>query len=378
MNRVNIYRSTPKEQTVVSNLFIDEYMADANDAQLKIYLFLIRMMNANLPTSVADIADKFNYTEKDVLRALMYWESRQLLALDFDAAHNLSGIQVLSLENTYEMPKTAPRITPVLSFIRPASMQTGMSDKSCINKGISEQNMSTGDNASREAAAFTKPEYSLDDLKSFKSNEEIEQLLMVTEQYVGKQLTRNDMETILFLYDKLGFSSDLIDYLVQHCVERGKKDFRYMEKVALSWHEQGITTPKDAQNASRKYDKVVYTIMKSLGKNSNPAPKELAYINKWTKDYGFLLDVIQEACDKTVMTTDSHRFAYADGILSKWYQAGVHHKSDIPLADASYKQSAQPQSRKAKNDTTVTQNKFNKFSQNTYDFDQLEQNILSN
>ena len=78
MNRVNIYRTVPKEQTVVSNLFIDEYMADANDAQLKIYLFLVRMMNANLPTCVADIADKFNYTEKDVLRALSYWESREI------------------------------------------------------------------------------------------------------------------------------------------------------------------------------------------------------------------------------------------------------------------------------------------------------------
>jgi DnaD/phage-associated family protein len=224
MNRVNIYRSTTTEQTSISNLFIDEYMAEANDAQLKIYLFLIRMMNANLPTSVSEIADKFNYTEKDVLRALMYWESRQLLALDFDAAHNLSGIQVLSLENTYEAPRTAPRITPVLSFIRPASMQTGMNVKKEI----------------------TKPEYTTDELKNFKSNEDIEQLLMVTEQYVGRQLTRNEMETILFMYDRLGFSTDLIDYLVQHCVERGKKDFRYMEKVALSWHEQGITSPEEA------------------------------------------------------------------------------------------------------------------------------------
>ena len=109
MNRVNIYRAATNEQTSISNLFIDEYMADANDAQLKIYLFLIRMMNANLPTSVADIADKFNYTEKDVLRALMYWESKQLLALDFDAAHNLSGIRVLSLENAYEVTRSAPR-----------------------------------------------------------------------------------------------------------------------------------------------------------------------------------------------------------------------------------------------------------------------------
>ena len=152
-----------------------------------------------------------------------------------------------------------------------------------------------------------------------------------------------------------------------------------MEKVALAWHEQGIMSPADAQNASRKYDKVVYTIMKSLGKNTDPAPKELEYINKWTKEYGFWLDVIQEACDKTVMTTDRNRFAYADGILTKWYQAGVHHKADIPAADASYKRICAITDKQRKNDNiAATKNKFNNFAQNTYDFDALEQNILSN
>lgn len=400
MNRVNIYRTTSKEQTSISNLFIDEYMADANDAQLKIYLFLIRMMNANLPTSIADIADKFNYTEKDVLRALMYWESRQLLSLDFDAAHNLSGIQVLSLNRPNEVSHTAPRITPVLSFIRPASrmgctpstakgtivqspdqtVQHTLSDLDRVPRDSRESTL-LGGTLPQEPNAFkeiNKPEYSLDELKNFKNNEDIEQLLMVTEQYVGRQITRSDMETILFLYDRLDFSVDLIDYLVQHCVERGKKDFRYMEKVALAWHEQGITSPKDAQNAARKHDKTVYTIMKALGKNTNPAPKELEYIDKWTKDYGFLLDVIQEACDKTVMTTDNHRFAYADGILSKWYRAGVHHKSDIPAAEAAYNQSVKKTEKSRKGDASVIKNKFNNFAQNTYDFELLEQNILSN
>lgn len=396
MNRLNIYQNIHKEQTVVSNCFIDDYMAEANDAQLKIYLFLIRMMSANLPTSVTDIADKFNYTEKDVLRALMYWESRQLLALEYDAAHNLSGIQVLSLDNPYEQVRTAPRITPVLSFIRPASMQSGMTAPRpmAAASAMSAQNPMTArmnaapaqmqvsptgtatitEYPTRELSSQPeKPSYTMDDLKNFKNNDEVQQLLFVTEQYLGRQLTRGDMETILFLYDRLGFSADLIDYLVQHCVERGKKDFRYMEKVALSWAEQGITDPKQAQLASKKYDKTVYTIMKSLGKNSAPAPKELEYIQKWTKEYGFMLDVIQEACDKTVMTTDSHRFAYADGILSKWYQAGVHHKADIAALDASYQRPAKP----AANNSN-SGNKFNRFAQNSYDFDQLEQNILSN
>lgn len=409
MNRLNIYQNVHKEQTAVSNYFIDEFMADANDAQLKIYLFLIRMMSAGLPTSVNDIADKFNYTEKDVLRALMYWESRQLLSLEYDAAHNLSGIQVLSLDNPYEVHQPAPRITPVLSFIRPASMQSGMTARrpvlagaaapvpnpmsaqmSAVSSAISAQPTMQASLAGTGSMAGTasiteypiqelkaepeKPSYTMDDLKNFKSNEEAQQLLFAAEQYIGRQLTRSDMETILFLYDRLGFSADLIDYLIQHCVERGKKDFRYMEKVALSWAEQGITTPKQAGLASRKYDKTVYTIMKSLGKNTAPAPKELEYINKWTNEYGFLLDVIQEACDKTVMTTDSHRFAYADGILSKWYRAGVHHKSDIAALDASYQRPA----KQTQNTGSNASNKFNRFDQNTYDFDQLEQNILSN
>lgn len=381
MNRVNIYRTAAKEQTAISNLFIDEYMADANDAQLKIYLFLIRMMDANLPTSVSDIADKFNYTEKDVLRALMYWESRQLLALDFDAAQNLTGIRVLSLDNPYEAPRTAQRITPVLSFIRPASMNTGLTAqtaKQSVQKPVSKRTSDADSQCSGNRRGDVRHEYSLDELRQFKSNEEIEQLLMVAEQYIGRQLTHSDMQIILYLYDQLHFSSDLIDYLLQHCVERGKKDFRYIEKVALSWHEQGITSAQDAQNASRKYDKIVYTIMKSLGKTSNPAPKELEYINKWTKEYGFLLDVIQEACDKTVMNTDTHRFAYADGILSKWYQAGVQHKADIEAADSSFKKQSETRKRTSKNDTRVTKNGFNNFTQNAYDFDQLEQNILSN
>lgn len=371
MNRINIYRNTHKEQTLVSNYFIDEFMADANDAQLKIYLFLIRMMSANLPTSVTDIADKFNYTEKDVLRALMYWESRQLLSLEYDAGHNLSGIQVLSLDNPYEFQQPAPRITPVLSFIRPASMQTGLNTAAPMN---------TPNTAVQPEmpAQIRKPEYTMDDLKNFKSNEEVQQLLFVTEQYIGRQLTRTDIETILFLYDELGFSADLIDYLVQHCVERGKKDFRYIEKVALAWADQGITTPKQAQMANKKYDKTVYTIMKSLGKNSNPAPKEMEYINKWTKDYGFMLDVIQEACDKTVMTTDSHRFAYADGILSKWYQAGIRKKEDIAAADASFQRNMLTKNTASQRTVSTGSNKFNRFAQNTYDFDQLEQNILSN
>ena len=84
MSRLTIYKDNLTDSTIVSNRFIDEYMKDANDAQIKVYLYLLRMMNSNLPTSISDIVDKFNHTENDVIRALTYWEKRDLLRLDYD------------------------------------------------------------------------------------------------------------------------------------------------------------------------------------------------------------------------------------------------------------------------------------------------------
>ena len=60
------------DATVLSNVFIDEYLKDANDAQLKVYLFLVRRLQAGDPVSISDMADRFNHTEKDILRALCY------------------------------------------------------------------------------------------------------------------------------------------------------------------------------------------------------------------------------------------------------------------------------------------------------------------
>lgn len=222
------------------------------------------------------------------------------------------------------------------------------------------------------APAFVKPSYSPDQLREFKNREQTSQLLFIAESYIGKPLTPSEMKSILFFTDGLHFSDDLIDYLLQYCVDRGKKDFKYIEKVALNWAEEGVTTPKQAQKYSSKYDKNVYAIMNELGKNGSPTPKEMEYINRWTKEYGFSTDIIFEACERTVMATDRHRFEYAEGILSSWKRANVHHKADIRKIDDMH------QKRRSSTNTSSSSNKFNQFAQNSYDFDTLEKELLSN
>ena len=360
MAHLTIYRDNDVDSTRVSNLFIDEYMKDANDAQIKVYLYLLRMMNAQLATSVSDMADKFNHTEKDIVRALKFWEKNGLLSLDFDKSKCLVGIHVHEL-NTADRSKDAGSPVPSSFIPMPAALSVSPDKDACAP----EEN----------TVSFEKPAYSADQLRAFKSQQNTAQLLFVAESYIGRPLTPSEMKTILYFTDVLHFSDDLIDYLLQYCVDKGKKDFKYIEKVAVSWAENGITTPRQAQKMSSRYDKNVYAIMNELGRNSAPTPKEAEYILRWIQEYGFSNDIIFEACERTVLATDKNRFEYAERILQNWHEQNVHRKSDICKIDELYQQRKKAA---APTDTRQYANRFNQFAQNTYDFDALEKELLSN
>ncbi len=361
MARLTIYKDNYADSTVVSNRFIDDYMKDANDAQLKVYFYLIRMLNANQSVSVSGIADKFNHTEKDVIRALKYWEKQQILDLDYDADKNLTGVHLRDLNAPAADAKVASGAPaqPLHTVVAPMTVVAPVQTSSAATAPVTE------------TPAFAKPSYSLDQIRNFKNQEATAQLLFIAESYIGKPLTPSEVKTILFFIDVLHFSEDLIDYLIQYCVDRGKKDFKYIEKVAVNWAEQGVSTPEQAQEYASKYDKNVYTIMNQLGKNSSPTAKEMEFINRWTKEYGFNTDIILEACERTVLATDRHRFEYAEGILSSWKRENVHHKADIHRIDELYQ-------KKKNSGRNTAPNKFNQFTQNNYDFAALEQELLSN
>ena len=360
MGQFTIYREDVPGVTLLSNSFIDNYMKDANDAQLKIYLYLLRRLGSGQAASVSEIADFFNHTEREVLRSLKYWEKLKLLAIEYDESKNVSGIRFLKgTDEPAAVAAPAVTVTPAVVSV------TAVTEKA-------------EETPAEKADPYKKPSYSADQLSAFKNKENIRQLFFIAESYMGRQLSVSDMKSILYLSDCLHFSDDLIDYLLQYCVDRGKKDFKYIEAVALNWAQSGVTTPKQAEKFAAKYDKSVYAIMKELGKNNTPTKKELEYIIRWTKEYGFSQDIIAIACERTVLATDSHRFEYAEGILSNWKKEDVHHKSDIQRIDAQYQKSRQSRSTSSvASSSQASSNRFNQFAQRSYDYDELEARLLS-
>lgn len=355
MNQFTILGNQSIGTTTVSNLFIDDYMKDANEAQLKIYLYLLRMFSANQATSVSEIADRFNYMEKDVIRALQFWEKKNVLSLHYNEDGNITGLQFIPLQM-----QTEAVITPISHAPKAKVSQT--------------------QTAKAVVASFEKPPYSVNQVQAFKECADSQNIIMFAETYLQKPLSMNDIKSLFFIYDELHFSEDMIDCLIQYCVGRGKKDFRYIETVALAWANDGINTPELAKEEMKKREKTVYTIMKALGKSGNPTDKEMEFINRWLKEYDFNMDVISEACGRTVLATDKHRFEYAESILKNWNAAGVHSTKDIQSADIAYekiKASSKPGFKKVSGASSSAA-KYNQFPQNTYDFEALEKEFLSN
>lgn len=347
MNSLTVSQGAHVGMTMLSNRFIDEYMNDANDAQIKVYLYLLRCAGAAQATGISAIADHFNYTEKDIMRALQYWDKKHVISLLYDESKKLAGIRLENFDTKVSAGIVSMPALAALSETPAAAEDRFVYDKNVIT---------------------------LDQVKAFRQKEQTAELVFVAEQYLGKPLSTENIRSIIFMTDRLNFSTDLIDYLIQYCVDRGKKDFRYMEKVAISWAEAGIATPEEAASHAMKYDKDIYTVMNALGRTGTPTKKEASYIRKWLHEYGFSLDIILEACGRCTVATDKHRFEYTDGILSSWQENGVHSMQDIQDADAAFhKKKTAKAARPA-----ASVNPFHQFRQNQYDYDELLQKVKIN
>lgn len=359
MNSLTLRIRNKTGATMVSNTFIDEYMSEANGEFVKVYLYLLRCVSHNKQVSISVIADKFNHTETDVIRALKYWEKMKLIKLTY----------------------TNDILTEVI-FIDQAG-QDILEEDSAINESAAMMDQAVPSNGKTDtirqvdATERTIPTYSAEQIKVFQENEDIQQILFVTEAYLGKTLSVTEINTLLFFYDELHFSLDLIEYLIEYCVSKGSKSIHYIKKTALAWAEEAIMTVSQAKASTNLYHKNCYTIFNAFGiKNRKPVEFEVNFINKWTNDYAFTLDIIHNACTRTLKQTHQPSFEYADKILTDWHNKGVKHIDDINLLDQEHKKQKAQTVDKPK-DTGATKNKFNNFNQRNYDYNQLEKELLN-
>lgn len=362
------------ETTTVSNLFIDRYMPRANGEYIKIYLLLLRQFQTpDWELSVSSMADYLDCTEKDVRRGLAYWEREGVLSLRFDPNKKLSGIRLLDLQAKIAVAAelAASRVKEEEALLAADGKidQSGYADE--IDALIG------GDASVKEPARPLHETEGVDhDMNQLSRDEAFSQLLGVVSAYKNKPLSHEDCNILAYLYDTLGMSAELLEYLVESCVENGITSVRNMEKIALGWHERQITSPEQARMLQTVYRQDMWKIMKAFGLNGrNPSSSEKKMMEKWLMEYGFDLDVILEACDKTMLQIHEPSFPYTDKILKSWKECGVRTKRDIETLDGAgraakaEKNDAASRERGAK--SSARQNRFHNYQQRNTDYDTL-------
>ncbi len=329
MKKLTLTNHAQSDTTVLENEFIDRYMAPANGEYVKVYLLLLRHLNEpNGTLTVSRIADLLDITEKDVLRALNYWKKQGLL--DYDSK---ADAETFDASTAAEEPKEPVK------------------------------------------AQAEEPAGEVPSIQQYKSRKEFKELLFVAEQYLGKTLSPSDVDKLTYFYETLQMSAELIEYLIEYCVDNGHKSMHYIQKVALSWHERNITTVEEAKEGTLQYNKNYYGVLNAFGiKGRGPVASETAFIRKWTQEYGFDLDLILEACNRTMNTIHQPSFEYADSILKNWFTKDVRSMQDVQALDAAYLQ--QKESRKSRKEETASGNKFNNFENGSYDVNDLERKLV--
>mgnify|MGYP003247924262 FL=1 len=312
--------------TPVSNVFIEKYMPKARGEFIKVYLLMLKYNNSGeMGANSTILASSLNLLESDILNALNYWHDEgvlRLIPIDKMGNYNVEFIDLVE-------------------------------DSKSKNKEINLL----------EALNKTSTKDMLNDI----------------ERLLGRPLSPKEMTTYLSWQDEFNFSSELILILLEYCVSRGKSDYRYIEKVAIAWHDMNITTIDDAQNYIKKTeDKWVKIrhILNYLGiKNPELMKPQEEMLEKWIIDYAFPLEVIEKACNICFQRLNRPDFKYIDGILSSWNKNNLKTLVDIERKEANYKSNQSNRNFTSKQQE-VNPLKFNNFEAREYDYDSLEKKLL--
>lgn len=369
--------------TLISNIFIDNYMITSGSSHLKTYLLLVRLLaDPQKEISVSGMADILDCSESDVLRSLRHWEKKGLMKLKYESGSNvLEEIQLLE-------PKTT---------------KTSVSAEAEREVVVSQAPETAGDTGTKMSGEEPLPPKQVN-FAAVSADEKFSRLMFIAEQYIGAPLSRADCESFAWLYDGLKMDTALLEYLVESCVTNGHRSVRYMEAVAVDWHRKKIKTVEQARIYTPLHNKKLYAVMKALGLNGRqPAPSERKIIDRWFQEYDFSLDMVVEACNRTMVSIHEPNLNYVESILSRWKKAGISRLDQVQGLDEQFQKEKEEKDNQKGNDSNSgakgtsgsvkngnggsykkyrsSGNKpgaqFHDFDQRTYDYDELLKQINS-
>lgn len=296
--------------TPISNIFIDEYIKGVNPSFVIVYLISLRYFYSLEDINTKMIAEIAGLLESDVIKAYEYWSEKNVIGFE-KSEDDFITIEFYDLKE--QLIKKEAEKQAALALENEMQAQK-------VKKNYED-----------------RASYSNDEIKVIlEKNPEINFIVSLAEKSFGKLLTANERNILVSLYDWLQLPTEVIATLITYCSENNK-NIRYLEKVAIDWAEKGIDTEEKAAECLSMYSNEYKDIMLAFGiRNREPIEEEQNLMKKWLKVFKMPIEVIREACARTITATGKPQFNYADKILKNWFEKNVQTLEDIKRVDEEF------------------------------------------
>ncbi len=285
-----------------------------------------------LPTALLAALDK---ASKKDLRILLELAADPLSQLDLNAATTALAARLGIGKND---------ISAALAFWRGAGVIATEEGEVAAAPVAQEQQSAPA--APIVIAERSLPAYTTEELSGILDRrEELRHLIDDCQQAFGKIFNQSEITVIAGLSEYLGLDGEYILLLLTHCRNMEKKSLRYVEKMAITLHDEGVQDPRELEQRLQHIElmaKASGKVRAMFGITSRSlTSKEKEFLEDWICAKKYDERVIKRAYEITVDSINKPLLSYANKILERWYAEGYRTLEDVEKALAEYKRKKQ-------------------------------------
>lgn len=255
--------------TQLPDIFFTEYLSQLSSNCIKIYLYLIFLSKYSKDIKLNDLSKKLELPLKTIQESIKNLEEENLITKK-NTGYIINDIQEVELHKLY---------TPKVS-------------------SSAEQIEKTAKNQYRAKAIEN-----------------------INNQFFQGIMSPSWYSDIDLWFNKYNFDEEVMIALFGYCFNRSALHRNYIQTVAEAWSKNNIKTFNDLDKYYEKQEKfknLSKTISKKLGITRQLSQYEEAYIEKWTLDYNYSMEIIEIALKKTTSKANPS-FDYLDKLLTDWH-----------------------------------------------------------
>lgn len=286
----------------------DKHLRMAGKAQLKVLLWLYR--NPASAWDINIISRDTGIPADEIDDSMLYWIEAGLVIKD--------GETVLQ-----------PMVAPATEIYRAIPEQP-------VNKELNPEPVTQ----KPSRPVLVKP--SLKDIATrMNESADVRSLYSEAQEVFGRTLGYDVQSSLLILHDHYCLPVEVILMLCNYARIAGKQgSLAYIMKTGAQWADLGIDNLEKANEKITRLENVnkFWLEFKQLTGVENPLPtaKQSEFFEIWVNDFGYGIDMISLAYEKTVEKKGSISFGYMNGILKSWHESGHRTSDDVTAAEEKY------------------------------------------